>query len=150
HGGTNIPIRALAEELSPTGLPAAPRFGFTRQDQRRQTDLNQLPDTPAARKFRERYEVQKTGNYEALLRFYSQNLAAADKDAGVGNASTDVDMFRRFGPRNIIAFEVEESTPYRLVLLTQESGSTPYPSAWVRHELEVSPDEPYKISRQQF
>jgi hypothetical protein len=72
-----------------------------------------------------------------------------DEGTIVGNAATDADMFRRFGRRNIVAFEVEESTPLRLVLLTEESGSTSYPSAWVRHEIEVTPDEPHKIVRQQ-
>jgi Domain of unknown function (DUF3471) len=117
---------------------------------RQQTDLGRLPDTPAARKFRELVEVRKKADYDALRRFYSQNLVVTDEAAIEGNAATDVDMFRRFGPREILAYEVLESTPLRLVLLAQETGSTPSPTAWVRYEIEVTPDASHRISRQQF
>jgi hypothetical protein len=112
--------------------------------------MAQLPDTPAARKFLEQVDVRKTGDYEALRRFYAQNLLDATEDAIVGNAATDVDMLRRFGPQDIRAFAVVESTPLRLVLIVQESGFTPFPNAWVRHEIEVTADASHKISRQRF
>jgi hypothetical protein len=149
-GGKSIPGRAPSGESLGENLSAAWSFGSALLGQQRQADLSKLPDTPAAKRFREQFEVRKTGDYEALRHFYSQTLDPADEKVIIGNASTDVDMFRRFGPRNIFSFEIVESTQLRLVLLVQESGSTSYPNAWVRYEIEVTADPSHKISQQQF
>jgi hypothetical protein len=133
----------------PSLLSSGWGFGFGFGSQQSPTIFSQLPDTPAAVKFREQFEVRKTGDYDALRRFYSENLDAATEDAIVGNAATDVDMFRRFGPSDIVAFEVLESTPFRLVLLVQERGAAPLAS-WVRREIEVTPDGSHKIVRQMY
>lgn len=149
RGGGDVPNGVPTGVSFPNHRSAAWGFGSAFRSQR-QADLSKLPDTPAARRLREQFEVRKTGDYEALRRFYSRTLDTADENAIVGNASTDVDMFRRFGPRDILEFEILESTPLRLALLVRESGSTSFPNAWVRYEIEVTADPSHKISRQQF